>query len=443
MPRRPAPAPFPSLLAVVLLALTTLAACAQTSGAPLVSESPTAPPASPTPTVRLASTPGPPAPTRIVPLTGLVPERTLAFVSDRGGQVDLWLLDIGVWQGGGSRAQRLTNDEAIESFPIWSPDGSILAYVVEDERAHRDLWLLDLRTGVHRRLTREEPPFDVRRAAWLRGGRALVYDTGKPFDRRPELRVITVYGEQLAPLLPAGDSLIFDWSTDGTTVICAVAPPLGVPRIVVAEAVPGATLLPDAAAPVGFAVELGPDGRYATFSAPPFSDDQTSWVLDVATGRMGALNTRANGDPVREGYAKRYDHDFAWAPDGRRLAYVHGAGGVTDGQGRLRRNPGPPPKSDVWDGIWTVDLADTSRRPEGVWHRQLSSGSADAAPRWSPDGRWIAYLSDAQRPMPDQSNIWIVATADREPSVRLNLTQDVGNNWSPAWMPLPGAARGR
>ena len=442
MPRRPSPAPFPSLLAVVLLALTTLAACAQTSGAPLATESPTSPPASPTPTVRPAITPGPPAPTRIAPLTGLVPERTFAFVSDRGGQVDLWLLDIGVREGGGYRTRRLTNDEAIESFPIWSPDGSILAYVVEDERAHRNLWLLDLRTGVHRQLTREEPPFDVRRAVWLRGGRALIYDTGKPFDRRPELRVITVYGEQLAPLLPAGDSVIFDWSTDGTTVICAVAPPLGVPRIVVAEAVPGAALLPDTEAPVGFAVELGPDGRYATFSAPPFSDDQSTWVLDLATGRTGALNAAINSKETgREKYAKRYDHDFAWAPDGRRLAYVHGTGGVTDGQGRLKVTPGLPPTADGFVGISTIELADIGNRLEGVGYVRLTSGSADAAPRWSPDGRWIAYLSDTQRPTPDQSNIWIVAADGGEPPD--NLTQDVGNNWSPAWMPLPGAARGR
>ena len=30
----------------------------------------------------------------------------------------------------------------------------------------------------------------------------------------------------------------------------------------------------------------------------------------------------------------------------------------------------------------------------------LTTGTADAAPRPSPDGRWIAYLSDAQPPDP-------------------------------------------
>jgi Tol biopolymer transport system component len=362
-----------------------------------------------------------------------VPGRTLAFVSDRGGQTDLWLQDVET-----RRLWRLTDDLAAESFPVWSPEGTMLAYVVEDERARRNLWTLDLRTGLFRQLNREEPALlsNVRRAAWLRGGRVLLYDTGRPFDRRPELRAVTVEGEALASLLPDEGSVIWDWSTDGETLICAVGDPLGEPRLVATEAAPGLPLRPARDAPVGFAVELAPDGRHASFSAPPLSDDLTTWILDLATGARWPLNAEAPG--------RRYDHDFAWSPDGRRLAYVHSVAGVTDGQGRLNFNDGPPPGNpDVARevGVWVI-ARDRDPARDAHERTQLTFGNADAAPRWSPDGRWIAFLSDAQVPSPLESNIWLVATTGTAGTngvyhERRNLTAGGGNNWSPAWMPLP------
>ena len=414
---------------LTLLLLSGLTAC-WSSATP----APGTPAPTSTPTPTIAAKPrattvvkiaGPPVPVPIAPPVGLAPQRTIAFVSDRDGQIDLWLIDIETRQ-----RWRLTNDTAIESFPTWSPDGTLLAYVVENERANRNLWLLDLRTGVHRQLTTEEPPFDVRRPAWLTGGRVLLYDTGKPFDRRPELRAVTIDGQRLSPLLPDDGSIIWDWSTNGETLICAVGPPLGEPRIVATDAVPGAALHPERDAPVGFAVELSPDGQLATFAGPPLSDDQVTSLLDLTTGVIAPLNDRnAQGEPVA---GRRYEHDFAWLPDSKRLVFVHGAGGVTDGQGRLRVGTGPPPISDGYVGLHLTTL-DRQR----AWP---TTGSADAAPRPSPDGRWIVFLTDTQTPSPLESNIVLIpveplpGSAARPPQ---NLTSDSGNNWSPSWMPLP------
>jgi len=57
---------------------------------------------------------------------------------------------------------------------------------------------------------------------------------------------------------PITGSIIWDWSTNGETIICSVGPQLGEPRIVVADAVTGASLHPQPDAPVGFAVEISP-----------------------------------------------------------------------------------------------------------------------------------------------------------------------------------------
>lgn len=414
------PAVAHAVFALVLLA-AVLAACGPFGrpSSPLVGPEPTAtrsgrPRATPVPTIG-----GPPEPTPIAPIAHLVPQQTLAFVSDRGGQIDLWLQDIMTGQ-----VWRLTNDKAVESFPVWSPDGTMLAYVVEDEHQERNLWVLDLRTGERRQLTHESDPFDVRRAAWLAGGRALIYDTGEPFDRRPELRVVTLDGATLAPLTPPGGSVIFDWTTDGMTLVAAVGPPLGEPRLAMADAVPGAHLNPDTALPVGFGVALSPDGRYVTYQAPPLSDNQTTWVLDLDTGYQLPLNQDVPG--------RRYEHDFAWSPNSQLLAYVHGVGGVTDGIGRLKVTDSPPPTTDPSVGIWLVDRT-------GQGRDRLTTGSTDAAPVWSPDGRWIAYLSAGVEPL--TSDIWLFAV---NPLYRrqVNLTASAGvaggngNNWSPVWMPL-------
>jgi Tol biopolymer transport system component len=424
------------LYVVACCLLGALAACSPVEG--VFGPGDASPETQPAPTQRTRATPvatiaGPAQPTPIAPLIGLVPERTLAFVSDRGGQIDLYLTDIA-----SRRVWRLTNDAAIESFPVWSPDGTTIAYVVENERAVRNLWLLDLREGVHRQITREEPPFDVRRPAWLRGGRALIYDTGKPFDRRPELRAVTTTGQPLAPLLPDSGSVILDWDTNGVTVICAVVSNLGQPRIVVADAVPGERLHPDADALIGFDVHLSPDGQFATYTAPPLSDDQITYVLTLATGQQHPINDRVrrgNG-AIETVPGRRYEHDFAWLPDSRRLVFVHGTGGVTDGQGKLKLGNVPPPLADGLVGLWITDRAEAVEERQRVW---ITTGTADAAPRPSPDGRWIAYLTDTQESSAVESNIRLIAVEAAEGRARevYNLTTEAGNNWAPTWMPLP------
>lgn len=397
-------------LALLLVAGLLLGACAQFSAARGV---PGGPPTGPSPSA--SPTTGSSATPSAIELPRSVnAATTLAFVSDRGGQVDIWMQDIQTRQ-----LWRLTNDRNIESYPTWSPDGSMLAYVVEDSRAVGNIWLLDMRTGVRTKVTNEAAPFSVHRLAWLAGGRSLVYDTGKAFDRRPDLRVVTVTGRPLAPLLPDDGGVIYDWSTNGYRLVAAVGQTLGEPRIVIVDAVPGARLHQEPTAPVGFAVELSPDGRFVTFFAPPLSDNQTAWLLTIDSGATLPLNESVP--------AKRFDHDFNWSPDGAWLVFVNGVGGVTDGAGRLKLGAGPPPLSDPFVGLYLSDWNGGNRR-------RLTLGSADGAPVWSPDQHWISYLSDGMTP--DTSDIWLLEIGAARP-MQSNLTFGHGNNWAPAWMPLP------
>ncbi len=70
--------------------------------------------------------------------------------------------------------------------------------------------------------------------------------------------------------------------------------------------------------------------------------------------------------------------DAQLSPDGKVIAFVVGDSYVSDGK---------LPKAN----IWTVSA-------EGKEVRAFTSGPrSDTAPRWSPDGRWLAFLSDREK----------------------------------------------
>src|SRR5262249_2947019 len=61
--------------------------------------------------------------------------RAVSFVSDRGGQYDIW---VGLLSGGS--LVRITNDANIESRPRWSPDGTKLLYARLNDSGLWDSW---------------------------------------------------------------------------------------------------------------------------------------------------------------------------------------------------------------------------------------------------------------------------------------------------------------
>jgi dipeptidyl aminopeptidase/acylaminoacyl peptidase len=72
------------------------------------------------------------------------------------------------------------------------------------------------------------------------------------------------------------------------------------------------------------------------------------------------------------------------SPDGRRVAFAVSA--ADEKEDRLR--------SSIW-----VAAPDGSSRP-----RPFTEGPADKSPRWSPDGRWLAYISTAEG-RPDDAHV--------------------------------------
>ena len=102
-----------------------------------------------------------------------------------------------------------------------------------------------------------------------------------------------------------------------------------------------------------------PDGRYVFFGS---------------VGN-GIFRTRADGAGQPQPLTRIKGIDLPWSitPDGKRLAYFE-----------------IPPQ------IWTVPLEETNGQMKaGKPEQFLKSQNADQTPAFSPDGRWLAYSSDA------------------------------------------------
>lgn len=150
-------------------------------------------------------------------------------------------------------------------------------------------------------------------------------------------------------------------------------------------------------------VVLSQDGTKAAVSRT-LNGNRDIWVVDLMQG----TTTRLTSDPGSETTA-------AFSPDGSRVAFVSDRGGVTGiyvkassgtGNEELLFNSGPVQAVDEWtrDGRFLIYQGISPKTGQDLWvlpmvgeHKPfpfLQSPFNEIAGHVSPDGRWIAYVSD-------------------------------------------------
>jgi serine/threonine-protein kinase len=116
-------------------------------------------------------------------------------------------------------------------------------------------------------------------------------------------------------------------------------------------------------------------------SGPAIWTPDGKHIVSVMSGdKFGFSWVRADGGGEAHYFAPAADNlmtPWSFSPDGRRLAY-------------FRRDSDT--RSDIW--ILPLDLSDPDRPKAGKPEVFLRTPAEEIVPRFSPDGRWIAYRSD-------------------------------------------------
>jgi dipeptidyl aminopeptidase/acylaminoacyl peptidase len=231
--------------------------------------------------------------------------------TDRG-HTHLWLVPVA-----GGEPRQLTRGDASASSPVWSPDGSSIAFVSARNEDGRQVWLMPAGGGEPRQLTR-------------------------------------IDGGASGPV----------WSADGSV--------LAVASRVWAEGDEGGRRM-RRLADTRSSAQVYDDLLYRHWDT--WWDGRRShvFVVDPATGEARDL-TPGPYDTPPVGLGGFHDYDLS--PDGGELAFV--------------RNVDRPTAVGTGNNVWLVSTA-------GGPPTRLSPGEGnDVSPRYSPDGRWIAWLSQAR-----------------------------------------------
>ena len=137
--------------------------------------------------------------------------RTIAFVSDRSGNPEIWLCD-----SDGQHLRQLTHFGGPWLGTIrWSPDSSSIVFDARP-KGHSAIYRMTVNQG-KQELVEDQPPFEVRRPSWSRDGRYIYFDTtrgGAPEVWRRDLKtnqdqVIAPAGFMIGIESPDGKRLFY------------------------------------------------------------------------------------------------------------------------------------------------------------------------------------------------------------------------------------------
>jgi len=304
--------------------------------------------------------------------------------------------------------ERQLTFEGWNGNPIWSPDGSQIAYTHGEHRlrtpaingAGGDIWVMNSEGTGHHALTTDG--LHNRYPSWSPDGQRIVFSshrTGKyevwsvKNDGTDFVQLTTHKKSNVHPVWShKGDQIVFASARTGGTALWLMNPDgTGLHRItpegtgayyaswgpddaMLAFATRGLTPLPSWKRLVSW--WSNHDSVVFDLLNPQMGVPQHLWLLNL---RDGGFRQMTQGDSVNE--------TPVWSPDGRFLVFSRRATDRTINE-----------FSEQSD-LWIMHLA------SGMMQQLTNDPANELYPHWSPDGGQIAFMSTK----PDKSNVWVLA----------------------------------
>ena len=295
--------------------------------------------------------------------------------------------------------------------PQLSPDGRWVAYSVtepslKDNRGISRIWLADVATGQGRQLTGGGPGSD-RQPRWSPDGRTLAFVSTRESGAQLWVLPMGTGGEaRRVTSLPDG---VFDplWLPDGTGLV--VTSDIKWP--------PGQQEIDRRNGEFPTEARIWTEWMWRHWDDWRAGKRQHLFVVTLADGSARDVTPVDHDVPA---IATSGDGDVSVAPDGREIAVaMHGDSTVAD-------------NTNV--DIYLIDRDGGRETGDGAM-RQLTTGQgADNTPRYSPDGKWLAYLSMERAGFEaDRLRLMLVGRSDRRTvEATKGWTLSVGSySWCP------------
>jgi Tol biopolymer transport system component/DNA-binding winged helix-turn-helix (wHTH) protein len=325
--------------------------------------------------------------------------RRVAFVRrespDDTGQADLYISSQS-----GSTPERVTSTIEDERLPVWSSDGTQIAFL-RATAANCDIVIRSLQSGSERRVmrcpNRQEPHF-----AWDTAGRRLVHALAD--------RSATPLGSRIATT-----------AIDPTTRFGANA----AAQRVLTTPPPG---VPGDHSPV-----ISPDGRTVAFIRHTSGGNADIYIVPIE-----------GGDARRLTFDEADLEGVAWSDNGRSIVYSSDrAGGYTlwrvpfeggtpqlvaGGAARLKHPVASRDGRRIAYENWAYEINIAAASPNGIAPVTHTSDLWNYFPQVSPDGTRLAYVSTQS----GSQEVWV---ANRDGSQPRQLTRFNASLRAPRWSP--------
>jgi Tol biopolymer transport system component/imidazolonepropionase-like amidohydrolase len=338
--------------------------------------------------------------------------KKIAFISDGGGAENLWIANVD-----GSNAVQLSNDDDDEfAAPAWLPDSQMILVSKKGQlpMGAFELW-----------------------AYHIKGGAGVPVVTLDAYSDR----YMNTIG---AVASPDGKQLYYTRRHGGPGEFSFVFP---LSQIVRRDRATGEEDTITAAVGSAFRPVLSPDGTKLVYGTR-FETETALKILDLQTGEERWLKYPVQRDDQETDFDGDILPGYAFTPDGKDLVMSYGGKihrvNVANGQDQLipftakvSRSMGPlldfPARVDEGPVQWRifqgVSQSPDGKRlafsaathvyvmdvPGGTPHRLTVGTDREYLPAWSPDGRWIAYVTWSTA----GGNIWKVSSDGAGAPVKL------------------------